>query len=224
MTSTAVDVVDVFLEKLRALEPRSLLWLKRLRTDTKVYVAAKAAIEEATRRSPEGANDLEAMQERATEIVRAMERASGLSLATELAAVHDAVAGLYLRGSPYVSSELPSRLYRPLDGLISTFELDQLTRERHHPEGASTLKPKAEPAPSSLSPHHVSRVRDARWEEWWGHQSWFVRVPLIVALLIAWPLFRPIFKTHPDWQWLAAILYWGWLLFLVVFVVASIHR
>jgi hypothetical protein len=55
------------------------------------------------------------------------------------------------------------------------------------------------------------------------------RLPLVIRilgiglLLLAWPLFRPIYKTDPRWQWLAAILYWGWLGFLVVLVVLGLH-
>lgn len=51
-----------------------------------------------------------------------------------------------------------------------------------------------------------------------------VRIAGIALLLVAWPLFRPIYKTDPKWQWLAAILYWGWLAFLVAAVIVGSHH
>ena len=54
--------------------------------------------------------------------------------------------------------------------------------------------------------------------------SLVVRILGIGLLLLAWPLFRPIYKADPRWQWLAAILYWGWLAFLVVFVIVGLRH
>ncbi len=70
----------------------------------------------------------------------------------------------------------------------------------------------------------ASRKREAGWDEWWARQPWVVRVPVVVVLVVAWPLFRPIYKTDPKWQWLVAILYWGSIAILVTFVIVGLRH
>ncbi len=51
-----------------------------------------------------------------------------------------------------------------------------------------------------------------------------VQILGIGVLLLAWPLFRPIYKTDPRWRWLAALLYWGWIAFIVTFVIVGLRH
>jgi hypothetical protein len=52
-----------------------------------------------------------------------------------------------------------------------------------------------------------------------------LKVPLIVFALITWPLVRPILKTSPGWpRVIAAVLYWGWIAFLVIFLIRLATR
>ena len=82
--------------------------------------------------------------------------------------------------------------------------------------------------PASFTPpltaQDARRKHEAGWDEWWARQPRVVRIPLVVALIVAWPLFRPIYRTDPKWQWLVAILYWGWLAFLVIFVIVGLRH
>ena len=54
-------------------------------------------------------------------------------------------------------------------------------------------------------------------------QPWVVRALLVTFALITWPLVRPILKTSPGWpRVIAAALYWGWIAFLVIFLIRSV--
>lgn len=60
----------------------------------------------------------------------------------------------------------------------------------------------------------------ANWT--WDNPPGLLKVPLIVFALITWPLVRPILKTSPGWpRVIAAVLYWGWIAFLVIFLIRS---
>jgi hypothetical protein len=49
-----------------------------------------------------------------------------------------------------------------------------------------------------------------------------LKMPLIAFGLITWPLVRPVLKTSPGWRRvIAAVLYWGWIAFLVIFLIRS---
>lgn len=58
----------------------------------------------------------------------------------------------------------------------------------------------------------------------WDQLPWLVRALLVVFGLITWPLVRPILKTSPGWpRVIAAVLYWGLIAFLVIFLIRAVH-
>lgn len=186
-------VVELFLDRLAGVEASRLLWLKTLRTDTKVYSAAKAAIAEATRRSESEAAGLRNAQQRAREILEAKVQTSRLSLASELRLVYDAIAGLYLRGSPWMPSELSSRLYRPFDDLIPEFELNRRVWELQHPEEAARQIAQAETAEAAKVEAKARAYRQAPVH--WGTVIGFmgdhlaaVAIGVVLGLAVNWQL------------------------------------
>jgi hypothetical protein len=77
---------------------------------------------------------------------------------------------------------------------------------------AETDATTGQPIPPPKAPSHRSS------DEW----PWLVRALPLLFALITWPLVRPILKTSPGWpRVIAAVLYWGFIAFLVIFAIRS---
>jgi hypothetical protein len=179
-------MVTLFLERLEALDPSRLIYVKDLSRDSKVYHAAKAAVEEAARREPAGSALLEA-QARAREIVRSKAR-DRWSFASAAMAAEDAVAGLYFR---YMPGDLSGRLYRPYEPVIPWYDLQRQAWEQMHPGEAAKQKARAEVAEAKAEAVREKARREAPilWSSvmsFMGEDLLAVGIGLVLGLGVTW--------------------------------------
>jgi hypothetical protein len=181
-------LVALFLDRLEALDSARLIYVKDLRTDTKVYRAAKVAVEEAAKREPDGAAGLVEAQRRAREIVRSKAHAGGWNFGSAVIAAEDAVAGLYFR---YISGDLSARLYRPFDPVIPHYDLWRQEWEQTHPEAAAKEKGEREAAVAAKEADRARAVREApiHWDtviSFMGEDLVAVGIGAVLAFGVNW--------------------------------------
>jgi len=188
MTPPPPPLVALFLERLEALDGSRLLYVKDLSKDTKVYRAAKSAVEEAAKREPNESTGLVEAQRRAREIVTSKAHAGGWYFGSAAVAAEDAVAGLYFR---YRSGDLSARLYRPFEPLIPHYELRRRVWEQSHPEEAAKEKVERDAALAAKEADREKAVREApiRWDtviSFMGENLVAVGIGVVLAFGVNW--------------------------------------